>query len=85
MTDQIISVQAKAVVVAVHDVSLTLRVPGGRAPRREYVERLLGELAPGVLDAACTPGTIDHHRAAEVLDVLDVQALAAGGEAVHVL
>ncbi|MGW1615667.1 hypothetical protein ACWCQZ_40710 [Streptomyces sp. NPDC002285] len=81
MTHQTITVQAKAVVVAVHNVSLTLQVPGDRAPSRTEAERLLGELAAGVLDAACTPDIVDHHRQAEVLDVLEVQVLTAGTEA----
>ncbi|MFC7991957.1 hypothetical protein ACFUV2_21865 [Streptomyces pilosus] len=85
MTHQTITVRAKAVVVAVHDVSLTVRVPGDRTPSRAEAQRLLEELEPGVLDAACTPYTIDHHRGAEVLDVLDVQVLAADAEANRVL
>ncbi|MFC8946397.1 hypothetical protein [Streptomyces rochei] len=85
MTHQTITVRAKAVVVAVHDISPTVRVPGDRTPSRAEPQRLLEELEPGVLDAACTPYTIDHHRRAEVLDVLDVQVLAADAEANRVL
>lgn len=41
--------------------------------------------SPGVLDAACTPDTVDHRRRADALGVLDVRVLAAGAEADRVV
>ncbi|MGW0563152.1 hypothetical protein ACWDZ4_21655 [Streptomyces sp. NPDC003016] len=65
--------------VTLHDVQLTLQVPGSRVPSRTTIERHIRDLDPSILDNACTSDTVDYSRFAELLEVLDVQVAEEGG------
>ncbi|MFJ8752044.1 hypothetical protein ACIREO_22340 [Streptomyces sp. NPDC102441] len=84
MTHHTVTVQVKAVRVTLHDVQLTLQVPGSRAPSRTTIERHIRDLDPAILDNACTSDTVDYSRFAELLEVLDTQVTEESeGEAEH--
>lgn len=84
MTDRTVTVQLKAVRVTMHDVQLTLQVPGSRKPSRTTIERHIRDLDPAILDNACTPDTVDYSRFAGLLEVLDTQVTEESeGEAHH--
>ncbi|WP_329155775.1 hypothetical protein OIU91_41155 (plasmid) [Streptomyces sp. NBC_01456] len=84
MTHRTVTVQLKAVRATLHDVQLTLQVPGSRVPSRTTIERHIRDLDPAILDNACTPGTVDYSRFADLLEVLDIQVTEEGeGEADH--
>lgn len=69
-----VTVHAKAMRTAFHDITLILTVPAAIAASPAAVQAHLDELNPGVLAASCTEDTVDRISDVQVLDVLSVHA-----------
>ncbi|MEU5417872.1 hypothetical protein [Streptomyces sp. NPDC020667] len=67
-----VTVHAKAMRAAFHDITPTMTVPAAIAASPAAMLDHLGELNPGVLPAACTEDTVDRISDVQVLDVLSV-------------